>query len=174
MSAGKPSDVDHLYTPQLAGTSKVSSKMNPKPFHHRLNEANASLDLIPQLESKRQSDVNEMLQKQRELAEHTLKRASGKFTSMFKTPAREDSTINESDILRVSGISNFGHNVQVSSTPRASARDSLDINARHVAEESRRQSEMLDALIHKLKTSGMLFIIVVCTDHRNHGWFYSS
>lgn len=169
MAARQPSDINHLYTPQLAGTSKASTKMNPKPFQHRLNEPNASLDLIPQLESKRQSDVNEMLQKQRELAEHTLKRASGKFTSMFKTPAREDSTINESDILRVSGISNFGHNVQVSSTPRASAKDSLDINARHVAEESRRQSEMLEALIHKLKTSGMLFLIIMCTENRKVG-----
>lgn len=163
MATRKSSPVDQLYTPQLASTSKTTNKMNQKPFKHRLNEVDSTLDLVPQLEtkqSKRQSDVNEMLQKQRELAKNTLKRDSAKFSSLFKTPVREDSTINESDILRVSGISNFGQNVHVSSTPRTSAKDSLDFNAREVAEESRRQSEMFEALIHKLKTSGM-----------NTGWF---
>lgn len=163
MDTRKPSDVDRLYTPQPVSLSKTFNKMNQKPFQHRLNEANASLDFIPHLEkdpNKRASDVHKQLQEQRELAEKTLKRASGKFNSVFRTPAREDSTVNESDLLRMSSISNFGQNVQVSSTPRNSARDSLSsvVIAKQVAQETRRQSEMFESLIHKLKTSGMLSV----------------
>lgn len=151
---------EHLYTPQLAGVSKTTKKMYQKSFQHRLEQqstsANTSLDMIPQLESKRTSDVNVHLQKQRELAEITLRRASEKFPygSMFKTPIKEDSSVNESDLMKMSGISNFGQNVQVASTPRSSVRDSLGISAREVAEETRRQSATFDELIHKLKTSG--------------------
>lgn len=153
-----------LYTPQFGGTSK---KICQRPFSNRLNEGddsrssvfssiNSSLDQIPQLESKRNSDVNAQLQKQRKLAENTLKRASEKFTygNTFKTPIKEDSTVNESDLMKVSGISNF--NVQVSSTPRASTRDSLDVNAKQVSVETRRPSETFDELIYKLKTSGKI------------------
>lgn len=151
---------EHLYTPQLTGGSKTTKKMYQKPFQHRLTQQNAtvntSLDMIPQLESKRTSDVNVHLQKQRELAEITLRRASEKFPydSMFKTPMKEDSSVNESDLMKTSDISNFGQNVQVASTPRSSVRVSLGVSARDVVQESRRPSETFDELIHKLKTSG--------------------
>lgn len=158
MGTRKPSPEGNLYTPQLAGPSRASIRMNQKPFQHRLDEASSSLDLIPTKSNKQNSTVNEILQKQRELTENTLKGASGKYTDLFRTPAREDSTINESDILRESGISVFGQNVHIASTPRISARDSLDVNIRQVAEETRRQSQTLEELIYKLQTSGNLFL----------------
>lgn len=68
--------------------------------------------------------------------------------------------MNESDVTddRLSGMSGFGSKVRVASTPRASAmRDSLDAELREAERESRRQSEMFDELIRKMKTSGEAF-----------------
>lgn len=164
MGSRKQLSDEKLYTPQLAGSSKSLTRTIQHPFKHRLKQDNSSLDWVPSLETKRDkriSDVNEVLLKQREMAETTLKRASSQYTGLFKTPCREESTVNESDLMRMSDISSFGQNVHVASTPRASARDSLDVHVRQTAEESRRQSEMLEDLIHKLKTSGMHTIVII-------------
>lgn len=171
MGTKKPSFTEPLYTPQLVG------RTYQRPFRHRLQQNDESsipmfsesLDMIPELESRGSSVGSaQLLQKQRELAEMSLKRASGinsqPYNSLFKTPAKEDSTINESDILKVSGISNFGFNVQVASTPRDSARDSfgLDVNGMELTDETKRHSKTFEELIYKLKTSGTPNILCCC------------